>query len=711
MTGSSTEEHLTTLEKVLQVLEGANLRLNKSKCLFFQKSVEYLGHRIDEQGLHPTDEKVIAIREAPKPRNVSELRAFLGIINYYSKFLPNLSAKLSPLYNLLRKKVRWTWGPQHDAAFQSAKVALQTDSLLVHFDPTKPIVLACDASNYGLGAVLSHVMDDGQERPIAYASRTLNPAEKNYSQLEKEGLAIIFGVSKFHNYLYGHQFEIESDHQPLSYLFSEKKRTPQFASSRIQRWALTLSGYQYTIRYKAGRSLSNADTLSRFPRPVFCTNDGVTGDLVLLLNHLTTIPTSAANIKEWTTKDPVLSKVRRYTLVGWPEEQLEADFKPYSCRRQELSVLNGCVLWGSRVIIPPQGRESVLRELHETHPGASKMKALARSYVWWPKMDAAIEDIVRQCDTCQMSRPSPAAAPLHPWEWPAQPWSRLHLDFAGPFLGHMFLVLVDAYSKWMDVRVMQSITATKTVEELRTIFATHGLPQKVVTDNGPTFTSSEFQDFMSKNGIKLIHSAPYHPSTNGLAERAVQSFKLGIKRIQSGSIQERLSKYLFKYRITPHSTTGVSPAELLMGRRPRSALDLLFPEVSSKVESQQCRQKKAHDSNALPARSFSVNDPIFARNFTGGSPNWLPGRVTKVTGPLSYEVELLSGGTVRRHVDAVRRREPAVSTTEPEQGSHDPFPDEFPSSPNPVPDPPAMPPIPQPLRRSTRVSHPPNWYM
>ncbi len=225
VTGPSTEEHLATLEKVLQVLEVANMRLNKSKCFFFQKSVEYLGHRIDDQGIHPTDEKVAAIREASKPRNVSDLRAFLGIVNYYGKFLPNLSMKLSPLYNLLRKKVRWTWGPQHDAAFQSMKEALQTNSLLVHFDSAKPLLLACDASQYGLGAVLSHVMDNGQERPIAYASRTLNSAENNYSQLEKEGLAIIFGVSKFHNYLYHHQFEIESDHQPLSYLFSEKKRT------------------------------------------------------------------------------------------------------------------------------------------------------------------------------------------------------------------------------------------------------------------------------------------------------------------------------------------------------------------------------------------------------------------------------------------------------------------------------------------------------
>ncbi len=236
VTGPSTEEHLATLEKVLQVLEVANMRLNKSKCFFFQNSVEYIGHRIDDQGIYPTDEKVAAIREAPKPRNVSELRAFLGIVNYYGKFFPNLSLKLSPLYNLLWKKVRWTWGLQHDAAFQSMKEALQINSLLVHLDSAKPLLLACDASQYGLGAVLSHVMDDGQERPIAYASRTLNSGEKN---LEKEGLAIIFGVSKFHNYLYGHQhsevgvnpIELPVDHSLQGWEKPEQCRCTESSSS------------------------------------------------------------------------------------------------------------------------------------------------------------------------------------------------------------------------------------------------------------------------------------------------------------------------------------------------------------------------------------------------------------------------------------------------------------------------------------------------
>ena len=235
VSGSTIEQHLKNLDAVLERLENAGLRLNLEKCTFLKPKLEHLGHVLDESGRHPTEEKVKAIKEAPTPKNVTELRSFLGLITYYSKFLPNMSSKLAPLYALLRKSKTWSWSTKEDAAFQVAKDALQTDSLLVHFDPAKPLILACDASQYGIGAVLSHKMDDGHERPIAYVSRTLNPAEKRYSQLDKEALAIVSGVKKFHNYLYGRHFTIESDHQPLAYLFHEGKGIPQMASARIQR--------------------------------------------------------------------------------------------------------------------------------------------------------------------------------------------------------------------------------------------------------------------------------------------------------------------------------------------------------------------------------------------------------------------------------------------------------------------------------------------
>ena len=433
------------------------------------------------------------------------------------------------------------------------------------------------------------------------------------------------------------------------------------ASSRIQRWALTLSAYSYSIRYKAGTTLSNADALSRLPRPVTTTGVRVPEDLVQLIDHLSTTSVKAENVKEWTTKDPLLSQVRRHTLLGWPESPLGDDFKPYQSRSSELSVLDGCVLWGSRVIIPPQGRQAVLNELHDTHPGTSRMKALARSYIWWPQMDAEIENCVKSCSVCQELRASPPSAPLHPWQWPSEPWSRLHLDFAGPYMGHMFLVIQDAHSKWLDAHMMHTITSSKTIEVLRTVFATHGLPRKVVTDNGPSFVSQEFETFMQGNGVQHITSAPYHPSTNGLAERGVQTLKRGLKLTAGANVQEKLSKFLFNYRITPHTTTGIAPSELLMKRRLRSRLDLMHPEVSKKVESKQDKQKTAHDTKQ-PVRKFAVEDSVLVKNMPSCNPKWVPGVIVKVTGPLSYDIRLTDGKIVRKHVDHVIRRDSPQST-------------------------------------------------
>ena len=204
---------------------------------------------------------------------------------------------------------------------------------------------------------------------------------------------------------------------------------------------------------------------------------------------------------------------------------------------------------------------------------------------------------------------------------------------------------------------MSSITTSKTIEKLRIIFANHGIPQKLVSDNGPTFTSAEFRTFMARNGIRHITSAPYHPSTNGLTERAVQTFKQALQRISGCSVQERLSKFLFKYRVTPHTVTGIPPCEMLMGRRLRSRLDLLYPSIATRVESHQEKQKESHDTKR-PLRTFQVGDLVYAEKFSG-LPKWIPASIVKVTGPLSYELELSDSKEIkwRRHVDSIRGRE------------------------------------------------------
>ena len=344
----------------------------------------------------------------------------------------------------------------------------------------------------------------------------------------------------------------------------------------------------------------------------------------------------------------------QFLQQGWPHVQDNPKVKPYFAKKDELSLYDGCILWGTRIVVPAPDQDAVLTELHEGHPGMARMKALVRMYVWWPGLNDDIEKTVRQCTECQLNQSTPAVAPLQPWQWPTRPWKRLHLDYAGPVKGKMYLIIVDAHSKWIEAVCTPSATSAAVIEELRVLFAQFGLPDTVVTDNGTCFVSAEFKAYLTKNGIKQITSAPYHPATNGMAERAVQIVKQGLKKITQGSIRTRLAKILKAYRITPHSTTGLSPAEMLLGRRPKSRLDLLTPLVAERIESRQQRQKQQHDASSRD-RCFMEGDTVFVKNFQAGD-KWLPGTISKRSGPVSFEVQMSNGCIRRCHQDQLKRR-------------------------------------------------------
>ena len=221
-------------------------------------------HRIDAEGRHATDDKLQAI---VNQWNIHELRSFLGLLNYYNKFMPNLASVVRPMYDLLHENKKWEWSAQCTESFKRAKDLLISPNVLVHYDPNLPIKLAADASSYGVGAVISHVMPDNSEKPIAFASHTLTKSERNYSQLEKEALGLIFGVKKFHTYLYGRKFVLVSDHKPLTTILGPYKGVPTIAAAKLQRWALILSGYHYEIEFRPTKAHANADGLSRLPLP------------------------------------------------------------------------------------------------------------------------------------------------------------------------------------------------------------------------------------------------------------------------------------------------------------------------------------------------------------------------------------------------------------------------------------------------------------
>ena len=360
---------------------------------------------------------------------------------------------------------------------------------------------------------------------------------------------------------------------------------------------------------------------------------------------------TAHQVRQWTTRDPVLSKVRTWVLQGWVDGEGE-EIVPFNRRSKELSVQDGCILWGNRVVIPERGRHQVLQQLHDGQPGVTRMKSIARSLTWWPGIDKDIEQTVHNCQPCQQNQKAPAQAPLHSWEWQTQPWMRLHIDHIGPFLGKYFLVVVDAHSKWIEVVTVPSTSTQHTIRQLRLMLATHGLPKKIVSHNATSFTSAEIQEFVTRNGICHITSAPYHPATNELAKRAVQTFKNAMKKVTPTDLDTAVAQFLFHYRNIPHSTTGATPAQLLLGRQPRMHNDMMRPKLSTRVREAQLRKQATHNSRSKE-HGLSLNDPVYVRNFSRHGPAWILGEITQVHGSQSFTITLNNGQITRRHIEHV----------------------------------------------------------
>ena len=656
--GTSQEEHLKLLKEVLERLKQANVRIKKSKCKFMQAEVTYLGYRIDQDGIHPTEEHVLAIKQMPAPSNVKELRSFLGAINYYSRFLPNLQSLCTPLHQLTKNAKRWVWSKESDRVFQHLKQLLSSKDTLVHYDEALPLVLMTDASDNGVGAVLLHRLSDGVEKPVAFASRTLMDREKRYSVIDKEALAIIFGVTKFYQYLYGRRFILQTDHKPLERILGAHQEIPKMAANRLQRWAITLSAYDYDLEYIKGKHNLLADPLSRLPlRTTNISTTEQAGYSGALLNiRIGDLPISKKELQRLTRQDPLLSRVILYMERGWPNDRklIPQEYMTFYEKRDSLSFEENILLWQGRIVIPKPLHDAVLATLHDGHPGIWATRALARFYVWWPNIDEEVEMYVKKCSPCQQNRPREPESLLFAWNTPSEPWSRIHVDYAGPFEGKYWLVVIDAFSKWLEIKPMQVSTAAVTIKALREIFCRFGLPRVIVSDNGPQFIASEFKDFCTSNNITHIRATPYHPKTNGLAERAVRTFKerYSATKMHRDDLDLTLQRFLISYRNTPHKSTGRSPAELLLGRRIRTKLDLLKPDINHYMDKALTQQKVYHDTRAKFS-SFSIGDLVWVGRPEGKG--YESGCIMRKTGPLSYIVNV-NGIERRKHADQLRKR-------------------------------------------------------
>lgn len=678
--GDNIDDCQQTVEKVLERLAKHNITVKEQKCEFFKQSVVYLGHKVTTDGIFPTATKIKAITEAPQPSNVTELRAFLGLLNFYAKFIKDLATVAAPMYDLLKKDKSWVWTDACSRSFVESKQRLIDSEVLTFYDVKKPIGLSCDSSAYGLGAVIFHVMPDGSERPIAFASRTLNAAERNYAQGEKEALAIIFGLSRFHRYLYGRKFTLYTDHQPLLGILASDKPIPSLAAARIQRWAITLAAYQYTLRHRNGKNMEVADALSRLPLPVKHKDD--TKECLAVFDST---PLTASQVAGATKRDRILSKVVQFTLSGWPAHY-DDQLQPFYVRRNELSYEQGCVTWGQRVIIPDELKNAVLALLHEEHPGMQRMKMLARSFVWWPLIDKDIEAIVRQCKVCQTTLPAKAPGPLHPWTYPTRVWQRVHVDFAMKDGSNLFL-LVDSYSKWIEAKCLRTTTTSKTIDCLKEIFAAYGYPEELVSDNGPQFTSHEFSDFAASHGIRHTRTPPYHASSNGAAERLVQTTKASLlKQVlhdnltgQHRTLHQRLSDFLLAYRNTPNSVTGRTPAELFLKRQPRVKLSLLKPSFVQDMRSRQNRDATHRNEGRGRDLQMEVGDPVFVKTTRGETLSWEEAVLAQRVSDSTFVVKVgdhfrfvhidhlrprwTSGPKTSIHPDVAQEAEPALSAS------------------------------------------------
>ncbi|KFD50407.1 LOW QUALITY PROTEIN: hypothetical protein M513_08634 [Trichuris suis] len=599
------------LRRVLEILRKMGLHARKEKCIFGVTSVDFLGHRIDASGIHPSKRKMEAIYNAPIPRNKRELQAFLGLPNFYNSFLKDKATVAEPLHRLLDEGAKWCWTKRHDRSFTAVKRLLTSKSVLVPFDTTRPTILTCYASPYG-------IQENGKEVTIAFASRTLTQTERNYAQIDREALALISGVKKFHHFLCGRHFTLMTDHKPLLDLFSPSKVTPDIISPRVLRWPIMLNAYSYKLVHKPGIRLGNADALSRLPCDASQAHTPNPPE-VLFSEELPSPALTATEVARFTQRDAVLSRVLNWVWKGWPAKS-EAGFQAYFVNRNELTVHKKCLLWGNRVVIPKEGQQRVLNELHRTHPGINESSSTFICMV--------AERFVGKCTACQVQQHARPRAPVHPRQIPRNPWSRLHIDFAGPFQGEQFLIVVDPYSKWLEVKRMTSTNTASTIRVLRELFAVHGLPDSIVSDNGPQFASVEFQRFCEDNLIRPIRVSPHHASSNGQAERMAQTTKDCLENDTRNLGQTSSSFPSCVLHHTIHCDRQI--------------------------------QQDAQAPTSGKERKFHPDEPVYIRHYESAC-SWTPAVISRSTGPVSYEATTPDGKSVKRHTDLIQKRVPETS--------------------------------------------------
>ena len=582
--GQNQETHDKNLRSVFERLKDNNVRLNKEKCVFSQPEIMFYGHIFSANGIRPDPKKVDTIKNATPPQNVSEVKSFLGMTQYVSRFIPGYANITAPLRSLTKQSTTWKWGNEESTAFNQLKDALTGEQVMSYFDPSKETEIIVDASPVGLGALLIQ-----EDKIISYASRALSDVETRYSQTEREMLAIVWGAERFHLYVYGAKFSIVTDHKPLIGIFKGHKLT----STRIDRWKLRLMPYDCKLIYRPGKNENNpADFISRHPNILEPDQNDISiaeSFINYVCNNAVPKAMSLDEVKMATKTDQTLQALIKAIESNQWSDPLVKDFKKV---KDEISVCNGVLLRGNRIILPAILQATAVDLAHAGHQGIVKTKALIREKLWFPGIDKMVEEKVKSCLACQATTQSklPVHEPLNMTSLPESAWKEVSTDFVGPFpSGDYLLVVTDAYSRFPEVEIITSTSARVVIPKLDAIFARQGIPEVLKSDNGPPFNSNEFHQFAEYLGFRHRRITPYWPKANGEAERFVQTLEKSIRaaHLEGKNWKQHMFTFLRQYRATPHSTTGKSPSEALNNRKLKTNLPDFPPQSPEFSNTQQ----------------------------------------------------------------------------------------------------------------------------
>ena len=639
-------DHDKNMRNFLERCRANNIKLNRDKFEYKAKELPYIGHLLTNSGLKPDPSKVAAVLEMDPPTDVAGVQRFVGMVKDLAKFLPDLSDISEPLRRLTHKGVEWQWTSEQDQAFCSIKQLATTAPILKYFDSTIDTEGQGDASQNGLGFALLQ-----NDQPVTYASRALTPAETRYSQIEKELLAQVFGLQRNHHYVYGRKVRLWTDHKPL---ISIARKPLSACPKRLQRLLQQLRQYDVELCYKHGKEMHLADTLSRaYLRHTTRSDAEAETETIHMMDDLPISATSRDIILRTMQEDESLQVVKQYVSDGWPDNksQIKPEAHPYYNVRDELTVEDGLLFRGTRIVIPKKARSRIREKLHNAHTGLQSTLRRARDYVYWPNMNSDLKDYISKCDLCNTYQSGQQKEPMICHEIPEYPWQKVGVDIL-TLDSKDYLCTVDYFSDYFELAPLSHSKSAKTIiKHLKHHFSTHGIPVTVQSDNGPPFNSEEFCTFAEEYGFELVTSSPEYAQSNGKVESAVKLAKTILRKATDVDLA------LLSWRNTPTEGMNSSPAQRLYSRRTRTQLptqrSLLKPEiqtdVKSKKERKQKKQKHQFDKGAKELSELQVGEIVRMKPRANTDKRWCKAKVLKKVNIRSYLVVNTDGQKYRRN--------------------------------------------------------------